>query len=123
MTAQEIVNLAVVTLDKKKAEDIVVLDISELSSLGTHFVIASANSTTQVRALTGEVEDALKKVGESPLHVEQKERGTRWTLIDYGSVVVHIFYKETREFYNLEKLWADAKRQDVNKILELQKNK
>lgn len=121
ITSQEIVNLAVKVLDDKKASDIVVLDVAKLTSLGDHFIIASANSTTQVRALANEVEKTLKEHGISPLHTEQKERGSSWILIDYGSVMIHVFQKETRAFYELERLWADADRQDIDAIIELLK--
>lgn len=108
-------------MDGRNAKDIVVLDVANLTSLGDHFIIASASNTTQVRALAAEVKEKLKEAGEMPLHTEQKERGSKWVLIDYGVVMIHIFYKETRDFYDLERLWTDAKRQDVESILAAQK--
>lgn len=117
MTTQELINSIVKVLDDKKASDIVVLDIKELTVLAEHFIIASANSTTQVKALAGTVEKELKDKGVPLLHSEQKERGSKWILLDYGSIIVHLFYAETREFYDLERLWEDAPRREIDEIL------
>lgn len=118
MTPQAIVEAVVTTLDEKKAQDIVVLDVKDLTSLGDHFVIASGNSTTQVKALAGEVEKKLHTLGVAPLHVEGTDGKTQWILLDYGTVLVHIFFKEMRAFYDLERLWADAPEQNVEEILQ-----
>ncbi len=91
-------------LDFKKGKDIVTLDLSEKTVIADYFVIASAFSSTAVKALADFVEDELSKVGIEPSHrdVDQK-----WIALDYGSVIVHVFYKELRDFYRLERLWSD----------------
>lgn len=107
MTGIDMVKAAVRALDDKKAEQIEVIQITELSVVADYFVIASGTSNTHVRALAGEVEDQLSKHGVEVGHIEG--RATGWILLDYGSVVVHVFHRESREYYNLERLWADGK--------------
>lgn len=102
-------------LDNKKALDIKVLKISELTTLADYFVIASASSTTGVRSLSDYVEEGLKE--ELGLPQKEGKDGYNWLLMDYGDVIVHIFYKETREFYDLEKLWIDAESVDISQIV------
>lgn len=94
-------------LDSKKAKDIKVLKVRDLTVLADYFVLASGTSTTQVGALNDEVDFRLGEMGVQPQRVEGA--ATRnWILLDYGSVIVHIFYPEAREFYALEHMWADA---------------
>lgn len=107
MTGIDLVKAAVRALDDKKAEQIEVIQITELSVVADYFVIANGTSSTHVRALAGEVEDQLSKLGVEVGHIEG--RATGWILLDYGSVVVHVFHRESREYYNLERLWADGK--------------
>ena len=107
---------AVKVLDAKKANDIALLKVDGLTILADYFVICSANSTTQVRALADSVEEEFEKVGIAPLSREGKQ-GLNWILLDYGDFIIHIFYQETREFYNLEKLWDDAEKIDINQIV------
>lgn len=102
-------------LDDKKAEDIKAIEIRELTIVADCFIIASGTSSTHVKALAGEVEDGMEKLGVKPNHIEG--RATGWTVIDYDTVIVHIFQKESREFYNLERLWQDADFLDVDKLL------
>lgn len=94
-------------LEDKLADDIEVLDVAEQTSLAEYFVIASCQSTTQVRACADEVEDQLKDAGEDLLHSEGY-RGGAWILLDYGDVVVHVMHEETRDFYDIERLWRDG---------------
>lgn len=117
MTAKEKMKLAAQHLDSKKANDIQVLKISELSILADYFVICSAPSTTQVKALGDSLEELMEEHGEALFKKEGKQ-GLNWILLDYSDVIVHIFYKETREFYALEKLWADAEEIPLDTILE-----
>lgn len=121
MTSKEKMELAVRRLDAKKASDIRVLDISEISLLADYFVICSAPSTTQVKSLADHVEEELEKAGE-PLLKKEGKQGYNWVLLDYGDVIVHIFYQETREFYELEKLWADAKEIELESIFGTQED-
>ncbi len=95
-------------LDDKLAKDIVILDISNVSSLADYFVIATGDSTPQVKALMETVKDNVKtKLGKLPLRIENDSK-SRWNLLDYGDVVVHILHKEDRETYAIEKFWNHA---------------
>lgn len=96
----------------KKAENIDILDISELTSLGDYFIICSCNSTTQVKACVDEVEEKMAEDGIHPSHREGYHGGS-WVLVDFGDIIVHVMQLETRDFYALEKLWDDAKRIEV----------
>ena len=99
---------AATAIDDKKGLDITLLDISELLVVTDVFVLASGTSNRHVRTLSDEVEAALKAgLGRQPLRREGREY-SRWILLDYGDVVVHVFDQETRDYYQLERLWADA---------------
>ena len=104
-------------LDKKKAEGLKVLSIQDLTVLADYFVIASGTSSTHVRSLADEVEFQLGQQGVEPQRVEGYEART-WILMDYGGVIVHIFYPEARSYYDLEHLWADAQPVDLSGLLE-----
>lgn len=117
MTSQEIMEKAVQVLDSKKGEDIKVLDVSGLTSLGDYFVIASGGSNIQVKALAEEVENQLSAMGVEPKRVEGHQ-SAMWILLDYYDVIIHVFYKETRDFYCLERLWADAPEVDLSKFTD-----
>jgi ribosome-associated protein len=93
----------------KKAESLVVLDVRGLTSIADAFIICSGRSSRQVSAVADHIERCLKKEGIRPLGVEGRQEG-HWVLMDYGHVLIHVFYAETRAFYDLEGLWADAKR-------------
>ena len=113
----EKVKIAVRALDKKKASDITCLDVSGLTILADYFVICSASSTTQLKALAEGVDEEFQKSGiETPTH--EGRGGAEWLLLDCGDVIVHIFYKEMREFYGLDKLWDDAKKLDIDKLID-----
>ena len=117
MTANEIALTAVKALDSKKGQDIKCLETGHLTTLADYFVLCTATSTTQVRALSDECEKTMKETaGELPHHVEGHRGGT-WVLLDFSSVVVHIFMDEARKFYDLERLWGDAKPVDLNGIV------
>ena len=94
-------------LDNKKGKEITILEIGPLSNLGDYFVIASGSSAPQIQAMVGEVEEKLAKEGCFPRHKEGVT-AANWVLMDYGDVIVHVFHQETREFYGIERLWADA---------------
>ena len=110
--AEEIVKI----LDSKKAKDIKLLRIDDKTVLADYFVICGGNSNTQVRALAGEVEEKLDEQGLKPHHIEGYNEAT-WTVLDYSSVIVHVFNRESREFYKLEKLWSDAEDIDISNLL------
>jgi ribosome-associated protein len=105
MQPEDLKNEIIKILDEKKAEEITVLDIAEQTTIADYFVIATARSTTQVRALFEHIEEKLEKKGIFAIRKEGVREG-RWVVIDYASVIVHIFNDETRDFYNLEKLWT-----------------
>lgn len=92
-------------LDNKKGKQVTTIDLSDKTVVADYFVIASAYSSTAVKALADAVEEELDKVGVHPLH---RDADQKWIALDYGSVIVHVFYKELRDFYNLERLWADG---------------
>ncbi len=95
------------TLRDKKAKDIKILNIGELSTLADFFIIATGTSTTHVQALADNLEEKMEEAG-YPIHHKEGFRAGRWILLDYYDIVVHLFFEEERGFYNLEKLWADA---------------
>lgn len=101
----------------KKGYDIHILDLRELSSIADYFVICSADANIQVQAIADEVDDKLRNVG---IKCQFKEgyNTLNWVILDYFDVVVHVFNKDAREFYNLEKLWGDAPLEIVNDELE-----
>ena len=115
MTEREMVGTAVKALDSKKGKDIRVLYTADQTTLADYFIICNGTSNTQVKALADAVEEAMSQQGEEP-HVEG-HRGGQWTLLDYSSVVIHVFTEEAREFYSLERLWSDAAPVDVSQYL------
>ncbi|MDR2357670.1 MAG: ribosome silencing factor [Oscillospiraceae bacterium] len=117
LTPLEMTRLAVRALDNKKGVDIKALETRDVTVLADYFVICTANSTTQIKSLADEVEKALKECGETPLRVEGYRSGG-WVLVDFGCLVVHLFLKELREFYALERLWSDARETDTDAWLE-----
>ena len=114
--AKEKVITAVKALDEKKAIDICAFEISKLSSISDFIVCATATSSTHIRALADNVEKRLTEQGTEPHHTEGKATG--WFLLDYTDFLVNIFTKDAREFYNLEKLWADGEELDLNEVLK-----
>ena len=104
--AKELADAIADALDSKKGKDIKVLYVEDKTVLAEYFVICTGNSTTQVKALAGEVEYRLELRGVEPYNVEGRDNGT-WLVLDYSNVIVHIFGREAREFYNLDKLYED----------------
>ena len=103
-------------LDKKKAQDVRVLKVDSLTVLTDYFVIASGTSTTQVGSLADEVEYVLSQRGIEP-HTTEGFDSKNWVLLDYSSVIVHIFVPNTRTYYDLEHLWADGEPIDISEYL------
>ena len=108
MTEQEKCRAICSAADEKKARDIVQMDMIGLMSTNDYFVICSANTATQVRAIADNIEEKMEEAGISFLHKEGYHEG-EWVLLDYGDTVAHIFQQEAREYYALERLWGDAK--------------
>ena len=115
MDTFEKVTIAVRALDSKKATDIKVIKIDDLTILGDYFIFASGNSSTQVRALADVVDEKMSENGIEPGHVEGKASG--WILLDYGDVVIHVLGRQEREFYSLEKIWQDGQEIDISDII------
>ena len=107
LTPYNVAELIVEALDNKKAKDILMLRTTDVTILADYFIICTATSTTHLKTLSDEVEKVLKENGEMPLRSEGHRSGG-WLLLDFACVVVHLFLKETREFYTLERLWSDA---------------
>jgi ribosome-associated protein len=118
LTPNEIAGLIVNALDGKKAQDIKLLRTREITILADYFAICTASSTTHLKSLSDEVEKILKDNGEMPLRREGHRSGG-WVLLDFGCVVVHLFLRETREFYTLERLWSDAEDIDISTMLRV----
>ena len=111
--SQRILEIAVKAADSKHAEDIMALDVREISLLADYFVICSGNSDRQINAIIDEVLDKEEENQVEVRRVEGKDGG-KWVLIDLGDVIVHVFNASERAFYNLEKLWSDAPLVDLN---------
>lgn len=106
--SKEMVRIAVKALEDKKGEDIRVIDIQEVSILADYFIIANGNNASQVQAMADSVEEALFKSGHECRQVEGYNTAG-WILMDYGDIIVHVFSKEDRLFYDLERIWRDGK--------------
>ena len=103
-------------LDEKKAVDITAIKTEEITIVSDYFIIASGTSNTHAKSLADDVEYEIKtRFGIDPEHIEG--RATGWILLDYGTVLVHIFTQDNREYYNLERLWADASVVDLNDVV------
>ncbi|UWO27061.1 ribosome silencing factor [Marvinbryantia formatexigens DSM 14469] len=106
--SKTMVKLAVAALEDKKAEDVKIIDITEVSVLADYFVIASGMNKNQVQALVDNVEETLGKAGYHSRQVEGYQ-SANWILLDYGDIIVHVFDAENRLFYDLERIWRDGK--------------
>jgi ribosome-associated protein len=105
----------------RKAYDLVVLEVGPFTSIGDYFVICSGRSDTQVQAIADGIERHMAERGVRPLSIEGREHG-QWVLMDYGDVIVHVFYVPVREFYDLERLWLRARRVDLPEPFHTQAN-
>lgn len=117
MDSLELAKKIVKVLDNKKADKIDVIKVRDLTIISDYFVIASATNSTHVKSLVDEVEFELKKEGKAPERVEGYQNAN-WIVLDYLDVVVHVFYEETRNYYNLEKLWSDGEKVDISDLLK-----
>jgi ribosome-associated protein len=113
--AEKLADWVIKGMQEKKAKNITLLDLREIGNrVSDFFVIADADSTTHVNSIAASIEEMVKKnTSERPFHSEGWEN-SQWILMDYVNVVAHVFLRETREFYNLESLWADAEVQHIN---------
>lgn len=116
MTQIEKVEKIVKTLDRKKAQDVKVLKVTDLTILADYFIIANGGSTTQTKSLAGEVEFQLSQAGVEPTRTEGYS-SSEWIVLDYSDIIVHVFNKDSRDYYQLERLWADGEEVDVSEYL------
>ncbi|NJL82124.1 MAG: ribosome silencing factor [Chloroflexaceae bacterium] len=120
VSAQHLAQTIATAADERKAADITLLDVSEVSYLTDCFVIATGFSRTQVRAIADAIETTVAETwGRQPRRVEGKAEAS-WVLLDYGDVIVHLFLPQEREFYHLEAFWGHAKRLPVQRALDRQ---
>lgn len=117
MNQQEIIKTIVKALSDKKAEDIEAIGIKDLTIIADYFVIATGLNVTQTKALADEVEFKLSEKGIKPTRTEGYS-GANWIILDYSDIVVHVFYKESRQYYQLDRLWADGEKVDISAFLE-----
>ena len=113
--AKKMAKIAFEALEDKKGENVCAIDISSVSVLADYFVIANGNSDSQVRALVDNVEEKMHKAGYELKEQEGNNSGT-WVLLDYGDIIIHIFDRENRPFYNLERIWSDGKDVEMNEL-------
>ena len=116
LSAREVALAVTKALDEKKGIDIKLLKIDKVSTLAEYFLICTGTSNTHVKTLCDYAEYAMEQMDE-PLLGREGHRGNSWELLDYGAVVIHVFTEEAREFYNLERLWADAEVVDLSGIV------
>ncbi|WP_034550736.1 ribosome silencing factor [Carnobacterium funditum] len=115
-TSEKLLELVVKAADDKRAEDIMAMDVREISILADYFVIMHGNSEKQVQAIADEIISQTQKTGYEVKRVEGRD-SAKWLLIDLGDVVVHVFHYSERAFYNLEKLWSDAPLVDITEMV------
>ncbi len=115
--AKDMARIACNALDDKKASDIRIIDIEEISTLADYFIIASGSNRNQIQAMADNAEEFLAKAGYQPKQIEGYQGGS-WILLDYGDIVIHIFDEENRIFYDLERIWRDGKVIDASELNE-----
>ncbi len=116
LSAKKVAYEVTKALDSKKGMDIRLLKIDKVSSLADYFLICTGTSSTHVKTLCDYAEHTLEELGE-PMLGREGHRGNSWELLDFGSIVVHVFTQEAREFYSLERLWADAEEVPLTEII------
>ena len=116
LSAKEVAVQVTKALDEKKGMDIKLLRINDVSSLADYFLICTGTSNTHVKTLCDYAEYTMEQIGE-PMLGREGHRGNSWELLDYGAVVIHVFTEEARQFYNLERLWADAEEINISDII------
>ena len=115
LTPEQIAAIAATALEDKKAKDVKILKTEEQTVLADYFVICNGTSSTHIKALVDEVDKELSEAGEPPMRREGL-RSDIWVLMDFGSVIVHVFTDEARKFYNLERLWSDSEVVDLSSL-------
>lgn len=115
MTSNELAKIAVAALEDRKAEDVKVIDIREVSPIADYFIIANGTNQSQIQAMRDAADEALYKAGVKVQQVEGNQNST-WILMDYNDIIIHIFSKEDRLFYDLERIWRDGKAVDIAEL-------
>lgn len=113
--SKEMARIACAALEDKKAEDLKVINIGDVSVLADYFIIASGTNRNQVQALTDNVEEELGRAGYTPKQIEGYSTAN-WILMDYGDIIIHVFDTENRLFYDLERIWRDGKSVSVEEL-------
>ncbi|MEJ2245590.1 MAG: ribosome silencing factor [Acidobacteriota bacterium] len=113
----DVLKIALKAADDKKAHDILALDISKIASFASFFLFCTGDSSRQMQAIADEIQKQLKKSGIQSSHIEGYQN-SEWILMDYFDLVIHIFSKEARAFYDLERLWRDGKKLDAEKLIK-----
>ena len=116
-SSRALADIIIGVLDEKKGHGIKLLHVENKTIIADYFVICSGTSNTQIKSLANEVEFKLREIGINPSHIEGGDEAS-WILLDYSSVIVHIFNRETRNFYNLDKLWKDSEEIDISHITD-----
>ncbi|MCI6714672.1 MAG: ribosome silencing factor [Lachnospiraceae bacterium] len=115
--SKEMAKLAIQALEDKKAEDIKVIDISEVSVIADYFIIANGTNRSQIQAMSDNVEETLGRAG-YPLKQIEGYQNANWVLLDFNDVIIHIFDKENRLFYDLERIWRDGKLIETDSLMQ-----
>lgn len=115
MTTQELLKLVVEALEEKKGNEIEVIRVADQTDLTEYFVLCTGTSSTQIKTLADEVAFKAKEAGETPLRTEGYQAGN-WIAVDFGPIIVHVFHPEMREFYKLERLWAEGEKVDPSTL-------
>ncbi len=115
--AKDLVQIVYRALDSKKGENIKIIDISNVSVVADYFIIANGSNQNQVQALVDQVQEELYRAGYEPKQIEGYRTGS-WILMDYGDIIVHVFSKEDRLFYDLERIWRDGREMELTELIE-----
>lgn len=115
MDSTKLAKLVCAALEEKKAEDVKVIDISEISVMADYFIVADGSNQNQLLAMKDAVDEAMHKEGVAPKQIEGNNQST-WILMDYGDIIIHLFSKEDRLFYDLERIWRDGKIMESNDL-------
>lgn len=115
MDAKEMTKLAIEAMEDKKAEDITILDINEVSTIADYFIICSGSSRNQVQAICDNIDETLGRAGCVRKQTEGYESGN-WILMDYGDIIIHVFDQQNRLYYDLERIWRDGKKMNVDEF-------
>lgn len=115
MNAKEMAKLAIEALEDKKAEEIKIIDISNISTIADYFIIASGTNKSQIQTMTDNVAEVLGRAGHPEKHIEGYQNAN-WILMDFQDIIVHVFDKENRLFYDLERIWRDGKSIEIENL-------